>query len=129
MPKFPEKNPGRQAQLTPAIYKAVIRLVKHNPPEVKGMARWDLSYQSYYYCYTATLALFNVGGKTWEAWNTLLQQKVLPLQDRDPHSSGSWAPEPNWVGRSGGRIYSTAINVLTLEVYYRYRPVFAVRKS
>tara|TARA_B100000809_G_scaffold175126_1_gene172432 strand:- start:8396 stop:10099 length:1704 start_codon:yes stop_codon:yes gene_type:complete len=109
--------------------KAVSRLVKGNPPEIKGMARWELSYQSYYYWYTATLALFNVGGKTWEAWNTLLQQKVLPLQDRDPHSSGSWAPEPNWVGRSGGRIYSTAINVLTLEVYYRYRPVFAVRKS
>ena len=28
MPKFPEKNPGRQAQLTPAIYKAIIRLVE-----------------------------------------------------------------------------------------------------
>ena len=113
----------------PRAQKAVRRLVQGNPPEVKGMARWELSYQSYYYWYTATLALFNVGGKTWEAWNTLLQQKILPLQDREPHSSGSWEPEPNWVGRSGGRVYSTAINVLTLEVYYRYRPVFTSRKS
>ena len=54
---------------------------------------------------------------------------MLPLQRKDAHIAGSWDPEPNWVGRSGGRVYSTAINVLTLEVYYRYRPVFTSRKS
>ncbi len=46
-----------------------------------------------------------------------------------PANSKAWAPEPNGVGHYAGRVYSTAINVLTLEVYYRYRPVFTVRKS
>jgi len=109
--------------------KAITHLVQGNPPEGKKLANWELNYQSYYYWYAATLALFNVGGKSWEAWNTLLQRTTLPLQRRDAHISGSWDPEPSWVGRSGGRIYSTAINVLTLEVYYRYRPVFTSRKS
>ena len=108
---------------------AIRHLVQGNPPEARGLLRWELTYQSYYYWYAATLALFNVGGKTWEAWNTLLQQTLLPLQSREAHIGGSWDPEPNWVGRSGGRIYSTAINILTLEVYYRYRPVFTSRKS
>jgi len=109
--------------------KAITHLVQGNPPEGKKLVNWELNYQSYYYWYAATLALFNVGGKTWEAWNTLLQRTTLPLQRREAHISGSWDPEPSWIGRSGGRIYSTAINVLTLEVYYRYRPVFTSRKS
>jgi len=113
----------------PRARKAIQHLVKGNPPEAKGLLRWELTYQSYYYWYAATLALFNIGGKSWDAWNTLLQQTLLPLQRRDAHISGSWDPEPSWVGRSGGRIYSTAINILTLEVYYRYRPVFTSRKS
>ena len=108
---------------------AIRHIVQGNPPEAKGLLRWELTFQSYYYWYAATLALFNIGGKTWEAWNTLLQQALLPLQSREAHSGGSWDPEPNWVGRSGGRVYSTAINILTLEVYYRYRPVFTSRKS
>jgi hypothetical protein len=32
---------------------------------------------------------------------------------------GSWDPVDPW-GSAGGRVYSTAINALTLEVYYRY---------
>ena len=34
---------------------------------------------------------------------------------------GSWDPNSKW-GRQGGRIYSTALAILTLEVYYRYTP-------
>ena len=32
---------------------------------------------------------------------------------------GSWDPIGAW-GEDGGRVYSTAILVLTLEAYYRY---------
>jgi hypothetical protein len=34
---------------------------------------------------------------------------------------GSWDPDPLW-GGYGGRVYSTAVGALCLEVYYRYLP-------
>ena len=41
-------------------------------------------------------------------------------------SCGSWEPIDRW-GGEGGRVYATAINALTLEVYYRYANVFGTR--
>ena len=41
------------------------------------------------------------------------QRKAAPL-------AGSWDPDPVW-GGYGGRIYSTSLGALCLEVYYRYR--------
>jgi hypothetical protein len=108
---------------------AVRRLLPNHPPDTGKLRRWNLNFQSYYYWYAATLALFHLGGESWEAWNTLLQRTLLPLQTQQVHIRGSWNPEPNWIGLSGGRVYATAINVLTLEVYYRYRPLFASRRS
>jgi hypothetical protein len=48
---------------------------------------------------------------------------------RKPREEGSWPPEMNWVRVSGGRIYATAINVLTLETYYRYQPFCKLMKT
>lgn len=88
----------------------------------------------YYYWYYGTLAAFQIGGETWERWNGALRDATLPLQNRDTiaagqkkHIYGSWPPYGRgwgqW-GRSGGRVYSTAISVLTLEIYYRHSPLF-----
>jgi hypothetical protein len=99
-----------------------------NPPDIEKTYDWLRYFQSSYYWYTATLAIFQLGGKEWEAWNHFLQQTVLPLQNREPHEDGSWEPDGNWLGVMGGRIVSTALNVLTLEVYYRYRPLHAYKK-
>ena len=43
-------------------------------------------------------------------------------------ANGSWDPVDRW-GFEGGRVYATAINALTLEVYYRYDNVFGVGKK
>jgi hypothetical protein len=104
------------------VRSAVDRLLRA-PPDPAAFEDWDNTFQSYYYWYTATLALFHLTGNEWRAWNVLLLRRLLPLQSRDGHEEGSWPPELSWVGVSGGRIYATAINVLTLETYYRYEPI------
>lgn len=73
-----------------------------------------------YFWYYATLALFRVGGREWERWNTALQATLLPAQEED----GSWAPIDVYSEYAGDdddeRTYATAMCVLSLEVYYRY---------
>jgi hypothetical protein len=108
--------------------RAAAGRVLRTPPDWERAARWEDTFQSYYYWYTATLALFHLGGEEWKAWNFFVVRAVLGLQSEKPHEEGSWPPEPSWIGASGGRVYATAINVLTLETYYRYEPLSGARK-
>ena len=81
-----------------------------------------------YYWYYGTLAMYQVGGKHWKAWNAAMQGAIVKHQH--PKGSGartgSWDPIGPW-GNDGGRVYSTAIMVLCLEVYYRYDRVFGLK--
>jgi hypothetical protein len=74
----------------------------------------------FYLWYNCTLAMFQAGGDPWKRWNDVVRDRVLALQ---LHGSdcvrGSWEPQSQW-GGYGGRIYTTALAVLTLEVYYRF---------
>ncbi len=112
----------------PWIQLAADRLLK-NPPDPEKVPDWDTYFQSSYYWYSATLSLFHLGGERWEAWNHFLKRSVLPLQSHEPHEEGSWPPDGNWLGAVGGRIFTTAMNILTLEVYYRYPPLHAYQKK
>jgi len=78
-----------------------------------------------YYWYYATLAMFQVGGKPWATWNARLKTDIVDHQRHDTTYclyKGSWDPIGPW-GPDGGRVYSTALMAMCLEVYYRY-PVF-----
>jgi len=79
-----------------------------------------------YTWYYATLAMFHAGGPRWPRWNDRLQRTLLPLQRHGGEADGSWDPDPVWGGH-GGRVYTTALSVLSLEVYYRYMPMNGVR--
>jgi len=81
-----------------------------------------------YFWYYGTLAMFRVGGAQWQRWNVALQQSLLPAQARD----GSWKPIDVYAryarDSSADRSYTTALCVLSLEVYYRYYlPLLKVR--
>ncbi|MCE9583373.1 MAG: HEAT repeat domain-containing protein [Planctomycetes bacterium] len=86
----------------------------------KGATHWSL-----YYNYYATLALFHHGGKAWEEWNSKMRACTIPAQRKDGHALGSWDPVV-WDGAWGGRVYTTAFNIMNLEVYYRYLPCYQV---
>ncbi len=73
----------------------------------------------HYYWYYATYALYRMGGDHWADWSRYLTDAVVKTQRADGNFQGSWDPIGVW-GGSGGRIYSTALMLLTLQAYYRY---------
>jgi hypothetical protein len=79
-----------------------------------------------YYWYYATLALFQTGGDAWTTWNTALQDRLLAAQETTGELAGSWPTATIW-GGYGGRVYTTSMGALCLEVYYRHLPVYGRR--
>lgn len=76
-----------------------------------------------YYNYYATQVLHHWGGSKWKKWNKVMRPQLVSTQVTDGHAAGSWAPrDPH--GRTGGRLYSTCLSILTLEVYYRHLPLY-----
>lgn len=47
---------------------------------------------------------------------------LVRSQERSGGLRGSWGPTGPW-SEAGGRVLSTALATLTLEVYYRYLPL------
>lgn len=76
-----------------------------------------------YYWYYGTLAMYHAGGSDWENWNSELKTTLLQLQNVRGENKGSYPPNGVW-GGYGGRVYSTAMATLNLEVYYRYLPIY-----
>jgi hypothetical protein len=92
---------------------------------LKCPPRWDETDGSIdmYYWYFGSMAMFQVGGKPWKAWNVAMKDAILPHQQKVGCLKGSWDPVGPW-GREGGRVYSTAMMTMCLEVYYRYERLF-----
>jgi len=84
-----------------------------------------------YYWFNGTQAMHNMADKDWDTWNQTVDKALVKSQSRTGCASGSWDPEkPNqeaW-GPLGGRIMQTSLSVLTLEVYYRYLPLYQLDK-
>jgi len=80
------------------------------------------SYDEYYWYY-GTMSMFQYGGDAWDQWNGSTRDLIVRLQQTSGPNAGSWEPRGKWAG-NGGRIYSTALSTLILEVYYRYLPIY-----
>ncbi len=80
-----------------------------------------------YYWYYATLALHHRhphdehAAEAWYAWNDAMTTAIVATQVTDGHNAGSWNTNTVW-GGYGGRVYTTAMAAMCLEVYYRYAP-------
>jgi hypothetical protein len=92
----------------------------------KGIALIDRKgpYDNLYYCYFASQVMKNWGGPEWERWNERLRDDLVTRQERDGDAAGSWAPrDRSDTSVSGGRLLTTCLATLTLEVYYRNQPL------
>lgn len=84
--------------------------------------------KNFYYWYYGTLAMYQLQGDHWRRWNEALTTQLLSAQSTTGDDVGSWDPNDLW-GGYGGRVYSTALATLCLEVYYRYLPLYVEAAS
>ncbi len=71
-----------------------------------------------YWSYGASAA-FQLGGEVWGRWSATLQPALVSRQRTDGCAAGAWDPVDEW-SLAGGRVYATAVNALTLQVYHRH---------
>ena len=79
----------------------------------------------YYYWYYGTLAMYQYGGPEWKRWNDAMWSSLKGMQIKTGPNAGSWDPKGPW-GPYGGRVFSTAMSAMCLEVYYRFLPLYKV---
>jgi hypothetical protein len=110
----------------PVLVAAANSISKHPPVWNAGGKKVNL-----YYWYYGTLCMFQQGGEHWTGWNRHMKKALLENQRKggptdgtvqDVH--GSWDPVGGGGIPRGGRVFSTALGALCLEVYYRYLPVY-----
>jgi hypothetical protein len=100
------------------------------------------AFDMYFYYYATQVVRFH-GGEEWATWNEGpkgadgvrrggVQDWLISLQDRTAADRGSWPKETGAQGRIGtccGRLGTTCLCLLTLEVYYRYEPENANQRT
>ncbi len=75
-----------------------------------------------YATYYGALAMYQVGGEVWRAFNPKVRDAlVAAIEGGTGCERGSWSEGGHWM--RGDVMLATAFSILTLETYYRYLPV------
>ncbi len=85
---------------------------------------FDIDQPDFYYWYYATQVLHHYGGKEWKSWNLRMREQLPAMQIKRGRDAGSWPPQADHWGGSGGRLYTTCFAIYCLEVYYRHMPLY-----
>ena len=103
----------------PLLKNAADYMLRTKLPEWQGSA-----YGTFYYWYYGTLGMFQMGGERWKKWNKALKPVLLTNQRKGGDEDGSW-DLLGGLDKRAGRAYTTAMGALSLEVYYRYLPMYS----
>lgn len=121
----PEENPTTTA--VGVLSKMYLGATLENDTQKMGarliVARGP-SKTNVYFNYYATQVLMHRNDDAWPKWNDELRDYLISTQDHGGnHQAGSWYfTDPH--GQMGGRLYTTAMVIMTLEVYYRFMPLY-----
>jgi hypothetical protein len=102
---------------------------RNHPPLAAGAAMLDKlgpSETNMYLNYYATQVMYHRGGEAWGRWNKKMRDYLILTQASEGHENGSWYFQ-DYHDDKGGRLLNTALAILTLEVYYRYLPLYSSR--
>jgi hypothetical protein len=128
----PERLPGPTAiGLLARMYDGWPQADPRLAAGVNYLSKLGPSRTDVYYDYYATQVLHHYEGPAWDAWNAELRERLIATQSRRGHEHGSWYFRDQH-GEVGGRLYTTAMCVMILEVYYRHLPLYgreAVRED
>ena len=102
----------------PRMKESVLHIARKMP---------SLRSPDFYYWYYASLSLYQHQGPVWEEWNQKMKPIWLNLQETTGPNAGSWAPKGGHHMGDMGRVITTALATLSLEVYYRYLPLYQTR--
>ncbi len=99
----------------PGIQEGAAYLAKHGPTD------------NLYYSYYATQVMHHMEGDLWKAWNEKMKKLLLESQSTKDHEAGSWYEGVDGGGHGvvqAGRLYTTSLATMMLEVYYRHMPMY-----
>jgi hypothetical protein len=109
-----------------------------NDPVIAGGVQYlmgnlpDPKTRDTYYWYYATQVMHNMCDADWDAWNRKMRKLLVESQCKTGCAAGSWdpnAPVKDNYCSMGGRVMMTSLSALTLEVYYRYLPLYQLDKE
>lgn len=100
--------------------EGVQQFVNARPPEEKS--KMDI----YYYYYATQVVHFHDGEPWHKSWNPKMRDLLIKLQvaGKGEKVDGSWDQDGEITGNAVGRLGTTCMALLTLEVYYRHLPLY-----
>jgi len=107
----------------------------HEDPRLERGVKWLATTGpqpgNMYFNYYASQVLCQYEGPLWEdQWNPKMRDMLVESQSTaDGHENGSWVFKGDPGSDPGGRLYSTAMAAMTLEVYYRYMPLYSKKSA
>jgi hypothetical protein len=109
---------GEMGPRHPAFGRGV-EFLKQLPPQ-KGY------FDMYYYYYATQVVHFYEGPDWHKFWNPKMRDLLIDLQRKGGGDDllGSWDKDQGFIGSSCGRLGTTCLALLTLEVYYRHLPLY-----
>jgi hypothetical protein len=112
---------GAATPRTPAVEKGVKTLWEKAKPAESNL--------NLYYLYYGTMLFHRVEGPAWvKDWNPTMRDLLVKSQVKGDGARkeevGSWKPDAAFIGTQCGRLGSTCMSTLILEVYYRHLSLF-----
>jgi hypothetical protein len=113
----------------------VTRTDRTRAPRLKEQVKANKAVPEMYYYYYATQVVHFYGGPEWQEWNEGpkdatgkrlggMRDWLVAVQNKDGVLRGSWNSDPGTIGSHCGRVGTTCLCLLTLEVYYRHLPLY-----
>ena len=100
-----------------------VKILSDIGPKINSSGAADM-----YFNYYATQVLHQYDGPDgplWQKWNGKMRDALIETQSKKGHETGSWFFTGDAGSDTGGRLYSTAMSAMTLEIYYRYMPIYS----